>query len=492
MSEIDRAPEPEPSSMSGAVDAAAETAPIDLQSNSAPPSAPASAASLASVSPPLAAPPGKLSKPRKIEPINRAIVSERSRRFLRQHYPGISIHDWNDWKWQVRNRVRRLDMIEKVLTLTDDERASVEKRTGNLPIAITPYYLSLLSPDDPNQPLRRTHIPVGSEFIRHPGEDPDPLGEEHDMVVPGLVHRYPDRVLFLTTGFCSTYCRYCTRSRMVGETNGEYSFSVSQWEKAAQYIEAHPEVRDCLLSGGDPLSIGDDKLEWLLTRLRSIKHLEFIRIGTKIPVVMPQRITLKLTRMLKRFHPLYLSIHVTHPEELTPETVEAFGRLADAGLPLGSQTVLLKGINDDIEIMKPLMHGLLKARVKPYYIFQCDPVSGSAHFRTPVAKGIEIMKGLRGHTTGYAVPNFVIDAPGGGGKVELVPEVVVGRDGDDLLVENFEGGVYRYHDPGGTLGNTQNALRAAGIIGATTSSSSLSASSQDRSPAARPPETGSH
>ena len=219
MSEIDRAPEPEPSSMSRSGDATVETAPTDLTSNTAPPPVAAPAASLPSPPPASAPPHGKLSKPRKIEPINRAVVSERSRAFLRKHYPGISIHDWNDWKWQVRNRVRRLDMVEKVMTLTPDERASVEKRTGNLPIAITPYYLSLLSPDDPNQPLRRTHIPVGSEFIRHPGEDPDPLGEEHDMVVPGLVHRYPDRVLFLTTGFCSTYCRYCTRSRMVGETN---------------------------------------------------------------------------------------------------------------------------------------------------------------------------------------------------------------------------------------------------------------------------------
>ncbi|HEX4297438.1 MAG TPA: KamA family radical SAM protein, partial [Devosia sp.] len=297
----------------------------------------------------------------------------------------------------------------------------------------------------------------------HPGEDPDPLGEEHDMVVPGLVHRYPDRVLFLTTGFCSTYCRYCTRSRMVGETNGEYSFSVSQWEKAAQYIEAHPEVRDCLLSGGDPLSIGDDKLEWLLTRLRSIKHLEFIRIGTKIPVVMPQRITLKLTRMLKRFHPLWMSVHFTHPDELTPETVEACGRLADAGIPLGSQTVLLKGINDSIEVMKPLMHGLLKARVKPYYIFQCDPVSGSAHFRTPVEKGLEIIRGLRGFTTGYAVPQFIIDAPGGGGKVSVGPDFLLGRDGDDILIRNFEGDTYRYHDPGGSVGKPENALREQGF-----------------------------
>lgn len=400
---------------------------------------------------------------RKIEPINRAPVSEQSRRFLRKHYPGVSIHDWNDWKWQVRNRVRRLDVLEKIIVLTPDERSSVEQRTGNLPIAITPYYLSLLSPDHPEQPLRRTHIPIGGEFIRGVGEDPDPLHEDHDTAVPGLVHRYPDRVLFLTTGFCSTYCRYCTRSRMVGETNGEYSFSVSQWEKAAQYIEAHPEIRDCLLSGGDPLSIGDDKLEWLLNRLRSIKHLEFIRIGTKIPVVMPQRITRRLVRMLHQFHPLWMSIHFTHPDELTPETVEACARLADAGIPLGSQTVLLKGINDDIEVMQPLMHGLLKARVKPYYLYQCDPVSGSEHFRTSVEKGLEIIRGLRGHTTGYAVPQFVVDAPGGGGKIPLLPDYVVGREGDDLILTNFEGRIYRYPDPAGNVGTAQNALRTGGL-----------------------------
>ncbi|HEX7390322.1 MAG TPA: KamA family radical SAM protein [Acidiphilium sp.] len=396
---------------------------------------------------------------RKIEPINHFPLSAHSRTFLKAFYPGVSVNEWNDWKWQVRNRVRRLDMLERMLALTPDERAAVIRRTGNLPIAVTPYYLSLLSRDDPNQPLRRTHIPVGNEFLQGIGEDPDPLHEDHDTAVPGLVHRYPDRVLFLATGFCSTYCRYCTRSRMVGETNGEYSFSVSQWEKAAQYIEAHPEIRDCLLSGGDPLSIGDDKLEWLLDRLRRIPHLEFLRIGTKIPVVMPQRITRRLTRMLKRFHPLWMSIHFTHPDELTPETIEACARLADAGIPLGSQTVLLRGINDSLEVMKPLMQGLLRARVKPYYIYQCDPVSGSEHFRTPVEKGLEIIRGLRGHTSGYAVPQFVIDAPGGGGKIPLLPDYVVGREGDDLLLTNFEGGTYRYPDPGGRVGAAENLLR---------------------------------
>ena len=386
-------------------------------------------------------------------------VSENSKQFIKKYYPDVSLSQWNDWKWQVRNRIRSTDMVEKMMTLTAEERESIIRRTANLPIAITPYYFSLLSPNNPEQPLRKTHLPVGGEFITTPGENPDPLNEDHNMAAPGLVHRYPDRVLLLTTGFCSTYCRYCTRSRMVGETNGEYSFSTSNWEKAAQYIEAHPEIRDCLLSGGDPLSIGDEKLEWLLTRLRSIPHLEFIRIGTKIPVVMPQRVTKDLCNMLKIFHPLWMSIHFTHPEELTPETITACNRLVDAGIPLGSQTVLLKGINDDISILKQMFHGLLKMRVKPYYLYQCDPVSGSAHFRTPVEKGLEIIRQLRGHTTGYAIPQFVIDAPGGGGKIPVLPDYIVGRDGDDLLLTNFEGGTYRYPDPGGQVGLAQQALR---------------------------------
>lgn len=489
MSEVDRAEESGDVSMSRREDAAPEEPPIVRSSNPLPPPRAAFAQLERMSIAPAAESVARLPAPRKIEPINRAVVSERSRRFLRRFYPGISVHDWNDWKWQVRNRIRRLDMLEKVIALTPGERDSVERRTGNLPIAITPYYLSLLSPTDPDQPLRKTHIPVAGEFVHTPGEDADPLGEDHDTAVPGLVHRYPDRVLFLTTGFCSTYCRYCTRSRMVGETNGEYSFSVSQWERAAQYIEAHPEIRDCLLSGGDPLSIGDDKLEWLLARLRSIKHLDFIRIGTKIPVVMPQRVTLRLTRMLKRFHPLWMSIHFTHPDELTPETIEACGRLADAGIPLGSQTVLLKGINDSLAVMTPLMHGLLKARVKPYYLYQCDPVSGSAHFRTPVQTGLDIIRGLRGHTSGYAVPHYVIDAPGGGGKIPLLPDYVLGRDGDDLLLENFEGGLYRYPDPGGRVG-AAIAVRPAAGNAIPTESSFTQSVSQDRSRRARPVEAG--
>jgi lysine 2,3-aminomutase len=305
---------------------------------------------------------------------------------------------------------------------------------------------------DASEPLRRTHIMVSDEYVRLPGEEDDPLGEDHDTVAPGLVHRYPDRVLFLTTGFCSTYCRYCTRSRMVGNPGGEYNFSTSQWEKALAYLEHHTEVRDVLLSGGDPLSIGDEKLDWLLTRLRRIKHIEFIRIGSKIPAVLPMRITRDLVKMLRKHHPLWMSVHFTHPTEITPEAREAASRLADAGIPLGSQTVLLKDVNDSVPVMKELMHGLLTMRIKPYYLYQCDPIKGSGHFRTPVHKGIEIIQALRGHTTGYACPMFVVDAPGGGGKILLAPDAVAGRDGDDLLLRNFEGKIYRYPDPGGTLG----------------------------------------
>jgi lysine 2,3-aminomutase len=314
--------------------------------------------------------------------------------------------------------------------------------------------------DDPAEPLRRTHVMVGDEYIRLPGEEDDPLGEDHDTVVPGLVHRYPDRVLFLTTGTCSTYCRYCTRSRLVGNPGGEYNFNVRNWELALRYLEEHTEVRDVLLSGGDPLTIGDDKLDYLLGRLRAIKHIEFLRIGTKIPTVLPQRITKDLAKMLKKHHPLWMSLHFTHPKELTPEVSESTARLADAGIPLGSQTVLLKGINDDPAVMKPLMHGLLMRRVKPYYLYQCDPIKGSGHFRTSVDVGLKIIRALRGHTTGYATPIFVIDAPGGGGKIQLAPDPVVGRDGNDLLIRNFEGKVYRYPDPDGTLGRDTLPLAA--------------------------------
>jgi lysine 2,3-aminomutase len=400
------------------------------------PSAPSNVISISAAKAPRAV----RSNPFPVNPVTRA--------FYKRHFPGSTPYEWNDWRWQLRQRVRSLRDLERMFVLSDDERAAVLRHEGALPVGITPYYASLMSATDPQEPLRRTHIPVGDEYLRAPGEADDPLGEDHDTHVPGLVHRYPDRVLFLATGFCSTYCRYCTRSRMVGASGGEYRFDRKQWERALAYIEAHPEIRDVLLSGGDPLTLADDKLDYLLGRLRAIRHVEFIRLGSKVPVVVPQRITRQLTRMLRRHHPVWMSLHFTHPAELTPEVTESTARLADAGIPLGSQTVLLKGINDDVALMKKLMHGLLVRRVKPYYLYQCDPITGSAHFRTPVAKGLEIIEGLRGHTTGYAVPSYVIDAPAGGGKIPLLPDYVVGRDGGDLLLRNFEGNIYRYPDPG--------------------------------------------
>jgi lysine 2,3-aminomutase len=373
-------------------------------------------------------------------------VSRRSEEFRARYFPYATSAEWCDWRWQMRNRIRTQETLETFIRLSEDERTAITRRTGSLPFAITPYYLSLIDVEDPNQPLRRTMIPVMDEYLRAPGEAEDPLGEDRDSPVPCIVHRYPDRVLFLVANTCASNCRYCTRSRIVENPDANSIFFQAQWEQAIAYITEHTEVRDVLLSGGDPLTLSDEKLEWLLSRLRRIPHVEFLRIGTKAPVVMPQRITSALTRMLKRFHPLWMSIHFTHPDELTEETREACARLADAGIPLGSQTVLLSGINDSVEVMKRLMHGLLMARVKPYYLYQCDPIIGSAHFRTPVRKGLEIIKGLRGHTSGYAVPTYVIDAPQGGGKIPLLPDYVVGRDGDDLVLRNYQDLYFRYPD----------------------------------------------
>ncbi|MCS6876745.1 MAG: KamA family radical SAM protein [Geminicoccaceae bacterium] len=379
-------------------------------------------------------------------------MSPQVRAFKRRFFPDVQRAEWDDWRWQLRNRLRSLAQLERIFTLDEDERAAIRRHEGALPVGITPYYAALMDREDPAEPLRRTHIPVGAEYLSSPGEAEDPLGEDAHMVVPGLVHRYPDRVLFLATAFCSTYCRYCTRSRMVGDVGGDHRFSYRQWERALAYIEATPTVRDVLVSGGDPLTLGDDRLDWLLGRLKRIRHVEFVRLGTKVPMVLPQRITRGLVRVLRRHRPVWLSLHATHPKELTREVEEACNRLADAGVPLGSQTVLLKGVNDDLVTLKTLFCGLLRLRVRPYYLFQCDPIRGSAHFRTPVEKGIELLEGLRGHTTGYAIPHFVVDLPGGGGKVPLVPEYLVGRDGDELVFRNFEGRLFRYHDPRGRLG----------------------------------------
>jgi len=380
--------------------------------------------------------------------------SSRTALFLKRFFPGASLVDWNDWRWQLRHRIVDIDTLGRFLHLSDDERTINDHGMKGFSMAVTPYYASLLDRENPRQPIRRTVVPTIAEKVHSPGEAIDPLGEDHDSPVPGIVHRYPDRVLFMVTDFCFTHCRYCTRSRLVGSSKKGHS-AIAQWERAISYIESNHAVRDVLISGGDPLTLPDEALEWLISRLRRIQHVEFLRIGTKAPVVLPQRITSGLTRMLKRYHPLWMSIHFTHPDELTPEVGGACARLADAGIPLGSQTVLLAGVNDNLDTMKRLMHGLLKIRVKPYYLYQCDPIVGSAHFRTPVKKGIEIISGLRGYTSGYAVPNFVIDAPGGGGKIPIFPESIVGRDGDDLLIRNYQRGVYRYPDPGSRIGSRE-------------------------------------
>jgi len=377
---------------------------------------------------------------------SRIPISARSSEFLREFFPNATMADWSNWHWQIRNSISTSESIRRIIRLSEDEALALMHSTCGMPIRITPYYASLLDRDDPLQPVRRSVVPVTGEYLISDLEAADPLGEEEDSPVPGLVHRYPDRVLFLTTGFCSTYCRYCTRSRMVGNNN-RFRASIAQWQKAIAYIEETPAIRDVLISGGDPLTLPDSQLEYLLASIARIEHVEMIRIGTKVPVVLPQRITPRLLRVLKKFRPLWLSIHFTHPDELTPETSAACSLLADAGIPLGSQTVLLKGINDSVSTLKPLFQGLLKIRVRPYYLYQCDPIHGSSHFRTSVDKGLEMIEGLRGHTTGYAIPQYVIDAPGGGGKIPLLPDYFQGRDNGDVILRNYEQKMFRYPDP---------------------------------------------
>jgi len=364
--------------------------------------------------------------------------------FRRMFFPHATRKEWNDWRWQIQNRIRTLEQLQKILRLSAKERLALEMHRSHLPIGVTPYFMSLLPHGEIDHPLRRTVIPMVDEFLKMPGEADDPLAEDEHSPVPGLVHRYPDRVLFLAVDFCSTYCRYCTRSRLVG--HGAIHPSKARWQKAIDYIAATPTIRDVLVSGGDPLTLSDERLQWLLTRLRKIAHIDIIRIGTKIPAVLPQRITPALVRMLRKFHPLWMSLHFTHPEECTPEAYQACCRLADAGIPLGSQTVLLKNINDQVDTMKKLVHHLLRMRVRPYYLYQCDPISGSSHFRTPVEKGLEIIRGLRGFTSGYAVPTYVIDAPGGGGKIPLMPDYTLGHREGFLLLRNYEDKTFCYPD----------------------------------------------
>ncbi|MCK9204616.1 MAG: KamA family radical SAM protein [Bacteroidales bacterium] len=372
------------------------------------------------------------------------MISERSLLFLQTFFPEATLKDWNSWHWQIKNSARSIEQLSRYIMLSDNEVKPDGPNSQSLPLRITPYYISLLDRNNPEQALRKSVVPVFDEFLVSPGEASDPLSEENDSPVPNIVHRYPDRVLFLVTGFCSTYCRYCTRTRMVAKD--KCHIGVKAWEAGLNYIEQHKEVRDVLISGGDPLTMPDLHVEYLLSRLRSIPHVEIIRIGTKVPVVLPQRITRPLVNMMKKYHPLFISIHFTHADEITPETSEACEKLVNAGIPLGSQTVLLKGINDNVRVMTNLMHALLKIRVRPYYLYQCDPVVGSAHFRTTIEKGLEIIHGLRGYTSGYAVPTYVVDAPGGGGKIPLLPDYFTGKEDGYVLLKNYQDKLFRYPD----------------------------------------------
>ena len=357
-------------------------------------------------------------------------------------WANVPAKDWNDWTWQLRNRITTLAQLEKLMTLTPDEKEGCLFAAHKLSLAITPYYFNLIDTKNPECPIRKQVIPNIKESYIAPGESPDPVGEEGTMPVPGIVHRYPDRVLFLVTDRCASYCRYCTRSRLVSNAQS-YDFH-PELEQGLKYIESHPEIRDVLISGGDPLLLSDAKIDSLLGRLRAIPHVEFIRMGSRIPVFLPQRITPELAEIFRKHGPIWMSIHTNHPKEVTQELAVACERLSLAGVPLGSQSVLLDGINDSVEVMKSLVHRLLMIRVRPYYLYACDLIEGSTHFRAPIQKGIEIIRGLRGHTTGYSIPQLVVDGPGGGGKIPLNPEYVQAIHDGVLELRNFEDRTYIY------------------------------------------------
>ncbi|MBR4304160.1 MAG: lysine 2,3-aminomutase [Clostridia bacterium] len=360
-------------------------------------------------------------------------------------FANVPESDWNDWKWQVRNRIETLEDLKKYVTLTPEEEDGVSKCLGTLRMAITPYYLSLIDLNNPNCPVRKQAVPTAAELHQAEADLLDPLHEDTDSPVPGLTHRYPDRVLLLVTDQCSMYCRHCTRRRFAGQHDA--AVDMSQIDKCIDYVREHPEVRDVLLSGGDALLISDEKLEYIISKLRAIPHVEIVRMGSRTPVVMPQRITPELCNMLKKYHPIWLNTHFNHPNEVTEEAARACAMLADAGIPLGNQTVLLAGVNDCVHVMKKLVHKLVSMRVRPYYIYQCDLSMGLEHFRTPVSKGIEIIEGLRGHTSGYCVPTFVVDAPGGGGKTPVMPNYVISQTPNKVILRNFEGVITTYTEP---------------------------------------------
>lgn len=363
----------------------------------------------------------------------------------KEFFPDVTDEQWNDWRWQVKNRIETLDQLKKYIDLTPEEEEGIRESLKTLRMAITPYYLSLIDPDDPNCPIRKQAIPSIQELYKSEADLDDPLHEDSDSPVPGLTHRYPDRVLFLITDMCSMYCRHCTRRRFAGQKDA--ASPVDRIDKCIDYIARTPQVRDVLLSGGDALLVSDERLEYIIKKLREIPHVEIIRIGSRTPVVLPQRITPELVNMLSKYHPIWLNTHFNHPDEITPESTEACARLANAGVPLGNQSVLLRGINDCSHVMKKLVRELVKIRVRPYYIYQCDLSTGIEHFRTPVSKGIEIMENLRGHTSGYAVPTFVVDAPGGGGKTPVMPTYIISQSPSKVVLRNYEGVITTYTEP---------------------------------------------
>lgn len=360
-------------------------------------------------------------------------------------FPNVTDAQWNDWKWQVKNRIETLEQLKQYITLTPEEENGVKESLKTLRMAITPYYLSLIDPNDPNCPIRKQSVPTIAETHQAGADLLDPLHEDEDSPVPGLTHRYPDRVLFLITDQCSMYCRHCTRRRFAGQHDCESP--KERIQKSIDYIARTPQVRDVLLSGGDGLLVSDTMLESIIERLRAIPHVEIIRIGTRTPVVCPQRITDDLVNMLKKYHPIWVNTHFNHPNEITPESAEACAKLANAGIPLGNQSVLLRGVNDCVHVMKQLVRNLVKIRVRPYYIYQCDLSMGIEHFRTPVSKGIEIIEALRGHTSGYAVPTFVVDAPGGGGKIPVMPQYMISQGPNKVILRNYEGVITTYTQP---------------------------------------------
>ena len=360
-------------------------------------------------------------------------------------FKDIKAEDWNDWKWHLRNKIQTVEDLKKVVKIEEEQEEDIIKCLEQLRMAITPYYLSLIDLDDPNDPVRAQSVPTIAELDWAEEDLEDPLSEDIDSPVPGLTHRYPDRALLLVTDQCAMYCRHCTRRRFAGQSDA--ALPMSQIENAIAYIAKTPVIRDVLISGGDPLLLEDDRLEHIIKQLYEIPHVEVVRLGSRLPVVLPQRITDDLCNMLKKYHPIWLNTHFTHPKEITPESSAACEKLANAGVPLGNQSVLLAGVNDCVHVMKELVQGLVKIRVRPYYIYQCDLSQGLTHFRTPVAKGIEIIEGLRGHTSGYAVPTFVVDAPGGGGKIPVMPTYIISHAANKVILRNFEGVITTYTEP---------------------------------------------